>query len=131
MRITLLDRIGKIKSYIGQICFGLMVIPFAILALVWELIKLLTIHPILWCWCFFEVEFIVAFYFKGRYDNLDKEMLDLINIHINRFNKESRTIGERVYRWKKFKILKRNNYEYDEKLTWENQGNYSKDLKTK
>lgn len=119
MKEKLQDKIEAICDYAQQWAKGIVIVLFAPIFILWEVFKIL-IHPIIWSWTFFQCAFIIDYYIKKKYFNLEYNTLLRYNITLNYPSKQGNTLRNKIYRWCTFKIFERNKWTFDpnRKASW-------------
>lgn len=112
MKEELQDKIDAICDYAKQWAKGIITVIFAPIFITWTIFEIL-IHPIIWAWTFFQCQFIINYYVRRKYCNLEYNTLLRYNINLNYPSRQENTLQNRIYRWCTFKIFERNNYTYD------------------
>lgn len=114
------ESLETIADYSLQWIKALLTVVFAPLFIVWEMLKVM-IHPIIWSWTFFQCAFIIDYYIRKKYFNLEYNTLLRYNITLNYPSRQADTLRNRIYRWCTFKIFERNNWAFDpnRKASWQ------------
>lgn len=119
MKETVKDKLETIADYSLRWVKALLTVVFAPLFIVWEILKVM-IHPIIWSWTFFQCAFIIDYYIRKKYLNLEYNTLLRYNISLNYPSRQKNTLRNKIFRWCTFKIFQRNNWTFDpdRKASW-------------
>ena len=113
------DKFDNLKDYSQQWLKSIVTTLFAPIFILWEVFKMI-VHPLIWAWTFFQCAFVIDYYVRRKYFNLEYNTLLRYNINLNFPSRQDGSLRNRIYRWCTFKIFKRNNWTYDpdRKASW-------------